>query len=132
MFLERKHLNLDFLKFKCIFPIATAVFTFFSNVLLLFKGFKVFYWKKQNKTKQKQKNKKIKNKKIIKKNPTKLYPKILGNFSIGRNSDGNHGWNLMKSRFFCQIYAIFWEKKNGHVVIGRYFSLFLKGSQDFS
>ena len=33
--------------------------------------------------------------------------------------------------FFCQIYAIF-EKKIVHVVIDRYFSLFLKGFEDFS
>ena len=33
--------------------------------------------------------------------------------------------------FFCQIYAIFWEKME-HDVIYSYFSLFLKGVKDFS
>ena len=36
-----------------------------------------------------------------------------------------------KSVFFYQIYAIFWEKI-AHFVIDRYFSLFLKGFEDFS
>ena len=39
-----------------------------------------------------------------------------------------HGMKSDEKPFFCQIYAIFWGKMV-HVVIDRYFSLFLKGSE---
>ena len=37
-----------------------------------------------------------------------------------------HGIKSDENPFFCQVYAMFWEKMV-HVVIDRYFSLFLKG-----
>ena len=42
-----------------------------------------------------------------------------------------HGMKSDWKLFFCQIYAIFWEKMV-HVVIDKYFSLFLKGLEEFS
>ena len=48
-----------------------------------------------------------------------------------RNSAQGHGIKSYEKLFFCQIYASFWEKIE-HVVIDRYFSLFLKVFKDFS
>ena len=42
-----------------------------------------------------------------------------------RNSLSAHGMKSDEKQFFCQIYAIFWGEMV-HVVIDRYFSLFLK------
>ena len=43
-----------------------------------------------------------------------------------------HGMKSDENQFFCQIYVIFFKEKIAHFVIQRYFSLFLKGFEDFS
>ena len=42
-----------------------------------------------------------------------------------------HGMKSDENQFFCQIYATFWGKKM-HILIHRYFSLLLKGLEEFS
>ena len=42
-----------------------------------------------------------------------------------------HGMKSDEKLFFCQIYAVFFLRKIVHVVIDRYFPLFLKGLKIF-
>ena len=111
MFLVRNHLNLDFLKFECIFSIWDSN-TYFFTIILLFKWLYGCF---------------------IERGIQNFILKFREIFLWRNTVLRAHGMKSDEKPFFCQIYAIFchFEGKMVHVVIDRYFSLFLKGFKIF-
>ena len=65
-------------------------------------------------------------------NETKNFlPKFREIFQWRETAPSTHRMKTCKKLFFCQSYAIFWDKMI-HAVIERYLSLFLKWFEDFS
>ena len=111
MFLVINHLNFDFLKFYCIFPCGTVVNTFLNNYICSQVTFGILT--------------------VLLKDTCEILSQNLGKFTYGeKQCPVPMEWNPMKSCFFCQNFVIFWDKMV-HVVIERYFSLFLKWFEIF-
>ena len=106
--LVRNNQHLDFLKFKCIFQFGTAILTFLNIVMLNLSGLMSF----------------------IERETQNFIPKFREIFLWRELVLSTHRMKSDEKTFFCRISEIFWRKMV-HVVIDRYFSLFLKGLKIF-